>query len=145
MGDPQVWIGVFSTPRANLSVIRDPADPVFNTSYAGPPWSYTAPVKYATADPGLCAKRIANGSDGCIGPAPALWTQSYGSYRFHMTNMGDDALVALFSCGQRTEWCLKDFEVLATATIAFADADSPRQVGPMKWIITQHSSSRPLL
>ena len=45
-----------------------------------------------------------------------------------MTNMGSDALVVLFSCGERSEWCIKEFSVLATAVVPFADKDLPRGV-----------------
>ena len=124
-GDPQVWLGVFNSPAANLSVIRNDSNPVFHCAYCSPPWSFTAPVKYIAAGVGLCAKR---GPAGCTGPAPLKWRQSHGSYRFHMTNMGTDAMIVLFDCGQRTEWCIKSFGVLATAIVPMADKALPRGV-----------------
>ena len=33
-GDPQVWLGVFSSPDANLTAITDDANPVFHTECA---------------------------------------------------------------------------------------------------------------
>ena len=125
-GDPAVWLGVYSSPAADLSPITNDSDPVFHCPYCSPPWSATAPVKYLRAPPNLCADTT--GPNPCKAHVPLKWQQSHGSHRFQMTNMGDDAMVVLFGCGQRSEWCIKSFGVLATATIPMSDKGLPRGI-----------------